>query len=278
MPELPEVETVMRGLEQAVLGLSIETVDQRRKDLRVPFPKDLKKKLEGRCITHFSRRAKYILMHLDDGHIVILHLGMSGRILITENHTPQKHDHLILHLSGGKQVAFNDARRFGLVYLLREDDMPRHAAFKGLGPEPLGNDFSGPVLEARLKGKKVAIKQALLDQRVVAGVGNIYACEALYESGISPTRAAGTVKGERAEKLCAAIRGVLARAIKAGGSTLRDHRQANGELGYFQHSFKVYDREGGQCSVCDCGPAGRGAIRRIVQGGRSTFYCPRHQK
>ena len=278
MPELPEVETVMRGLEKAINGGVIATVDQRRKDLRVPFPKGLKEKLEGRKIMRLARRAKYILIHLDNRDVLIIHLGMSGRMLITRDHTPAKHDHLILHMKDGQQVAFNDARRFGLVYLLHEEAIDQHAAFKGLGPEPLGNDFSGPVLEQRLKGKKVAIKQALLDQRVVAGVGNIYACEALYEAGISPTRAAGKVAGEKAEALCLAIRSVLSRAIEAGGSTLRDHRQANGELGYFQHSFKVYDREGDGCAMCDCGTGKAGAIRRIVQGGRSTFYCPKHQK
>lgn len=278
MPELPEVETVMRGLEKAVCGGVIEKADVRRKDLRVPFPKGLKDKLAGRQITHFARRAKYILVHLDDGNVLVLHLGMSGRITIAKNHTALKHDHLILHMKDGQQIAFNDARRFGLVYLMHADAVDAHPAFKSLGPEPLGNDFSGPVLAARLKGKKVAIKQALLDQRVVAGVGNIYACEALYESGISPTRAAGAVSGEKAEKLAAAIRNVLMRAIAAGGSTLRDHRQANGELGYFQHEFRVYDREGGQCALCHCEGGKPGAIRRIVQGGRSTFYCPTHQK
>lgn len=278
MPELPEVETVMRGLEKAVCGGVIEKADVRRKDLRVPFPARLKQKIEGRRIERFVRRAKYIRAHLDDGNVLVLHLGMSGRIVIAKGHAAQKHDHLILHMNDGTQIAFNDARRFGLVYLMHEDAVDAHPAFKSLGPEPLGNDFSGPVLAARLKGKKVAIKQALLDQRVVAGVGNIYACEALYESGISPTRAAGTVTGERAEKLAAAIRDVLMRAIAAGGSTLRDHRQTNGELGYFQHEFRVYDREGGQCALCGCEGAKPGVIKRIVQGGRSTFYCPGHQK
>jgi formamidopyrimidine-DNA glycosylase len=278
MPELPEVETVMRGLEQAVRGALIEKVDQRRKDLRVPFPANLKKKVEGRTIDRFARRAKYVLMHLDDGQVMVLHLGMSGRILIARNHTPEKHDHLILHMRDGTQVIFNDARRFGLVYLMSESDMEKHTAFKGIGPEPLGNDFSGPVLEERLKGKKISIKQALLDQRIVAGVGNIYASEALFESGISPKRAAGKVQGERAEKLSAAIRSVLTRAIAAGGSSLKDHRQVNGELGYFQHGFKAYDRAGEPCPVCACGPQDGGVIKKIVQGGRSTFYCPRHQK
>lgn len=277
MPELPEVETVMRGLEKAVLNGVIEKADQRRKDLRVPFPANFKKKIEGTRIVRFERRAKYIRIFLDDRQVIVLHLGMSGRILICDRHTPEKHDHLILHMQDGTQVIFNDPRRFGLVYLIPEDRLQAHPAFKELGPEPLGNYFSAPILEQRLAGKKVAIKQALLDQHVVAGVGNIYACEALFESGISPSRAAGTVKGDRAEKLTAAIRSVLNRAIKAGGSTLRDHRQPNGELGYFQHSFKVYDREGEPCPVC-CEPGKGSVIRRIVQGGRSTFYCPRHQK
>lgn len=278
MPELPEVETVMRGLAKAISGGVIEKVDQRRKDLRVPFPPGLKKKIEGRRITHFGRRAKYILFYLDDGQMMVWHLGMSGRVLITQSHIPEKHDHLILHMKDGTHIAFNDARRFGMVYLMKASDMEVHKAFAGLGPEPLGNDFSGPVLAQRLAGKKVAIKQALLDQRIVAGVGNIYACEALFEAGISPIRAAGTIKGDRAEKLAASIRDVLSRAIAAGGSTLKDYRQADGELGYFQHSFKVYDHEGGQCGQCGCSGAKAGGIKRIVQGGRSTFYCPTHQK
>ena len=278
MPELPEVETVMRGLDKAVRGLRIAKADQRRKDLRVPFPKGLKQKIEGRRIVRFGRRAKYILIHLDDGQVMVWHLGMSGRVLITRDHTPQKHDHLILHMEDGQQIAFNDARRFGMVMLSMEDTLSDHDAFRALGPEPLGNDFSGPVLAQRLAGKKVAIKLALLDQRIVAGVGNIYACEALFESGISPTRAAGTISGDKAEKLSVAIRSVLNRAIAAGGSSLRDYRQTDGELGYFQHRFNVYDREGGQCSLCGCEGSKAGGIKRIVQGGRSTFYCPRHQK
>lgn len=278
MPELPEVETVRRGLEKALQDARIVHVDVRRAGLRIPFPADLKERLEGRRIERFLRRAKYLWLCLDDGQVLVIHLGMSGRILITRAHVPVKHDHLILSFADGQQVVMNDPRRFGMVFLSDRDHVAAHAAFAALGPEPLGNDFSGPVLARKLAGKKVAIKQALLDQRVVSGVGNIYACEALYESGISPLRQAGTLDEAETETLCAAIHDVLTRAIGSGGSSLRDYRQASGELGYFQHDFKVYDKAGDRCSGCDCGAAAGSGITRIIQGGRSTFYCPHRQR
>lgn len=279
MPELPEVETVCRGLEPVLKGRVIARVDIRRKDLRKPFPKNLKRNLEGARAIDIVRRAKYILVYLDNGNVLAIHLGMSGRIVFQEHdYTPQLHDHFILHVKGGQQIVFNDARRFGVVDLVAADKLADHALFCHLGPEPLGDFFSGPVLAASLKGKKVAIKNAIMDQRVVVGVGNIYASEALFLAGIDPRRAAGTVKGTRAEALVRAIRRVLTKAIKAGGSTLRDHRQTNGELGYFQHSFSVYDREGRACPGCTCVVGKTGGVRRIVQGGRATYYCPRKQR
>lgn len=281
MPELPEVETVMRGLIPVLVDAEIKSVDQRRKDLRVPFPVRLKQKLEGRIVRHLKRRAKYIQVVLDDGNVLVIHLGMSGRVSVVpagEAYELQKHDHLIIEMNEGARIIYNDPRRFGMIFLAHEKELPDHSAFKVLGPEPLGNEFSGPVLAARLQGKKASIKQALLDQRVVAGVGNIYACEALYRAGIRPTKKAGLIKEEKAELLTRAIRDVLTRAIKAGGSTLKDYRHADGELGYFQHAFTVYDREKQKCPACDCDIKKTGGIRRIVQSGRSTFYCPQKQK
>ncbi len=275
MPELPEVETVCRGLEPVLVGHVIARVDLHRKDLRKPFPKALKKIVEGAQVTHITRRAKYILIHLNNGYVLVIHLGMSGRIVFhPRDYKPQTHDHFILHMKNGQQIVLNDPRRFGVVDLVAEDNLESHALFSHLGPEPLANRFSGPVLAAALKGRKTAIKQAIMDQRIVVGVGNIYACEALFMAGISPLKQAGLVKADQAEVLVAAIKKVLQKAIKAGGSTLRDHRQANGELGYFQHSFSVYDCEGQVCGTC----GGTRLIKRIVQGGRSTFYCPGCQK
>lgn len=281
MPELPEVETIRRGLELVLPGQVITKVDQRRKDLRVPFPDNLVKRLTGRTVTHLTRRAKYILIHLDDGNMLVLHMGMSGRMLIVrpeEAYDLQKHDHLILTMEDGARIIFNDPRRFGMVLLVHENEIETHKAFAALGPEPLDNGFSAPVLAARLKDRKSPIKQALLDQRIVVGVGNIYACESLFEAGIGPTRLAGSVKAEEIEKLTAAIRNVLSRAIEAGGSSLKDYRQADGELGYFQHSFSVYDREKMACPGCTCDIDKTGGVQRIVQSGRSTFYCPQKQR
>lgn len=277
MPELPEVETVRRGLESVICGARIADVVTHRKGLRLPFPKDLQTRLSGRRVTSLGRRAKYLLIHIDGPQTLVIHLGMSGRIRTACEHIPEKHDHFMLTFNDGNRLILNDARRFGFVLLMNEHELSSHAAFRHLGPEPLSNDFSGPVLAQRLKGKKTSIKAALLDQRVVAGVGNIYACEALFESGINPKKLAGTIKGQKAEDLAAAIRATLERAVAAGGSTLRDYRQVSGETGYFQHDFKVYDREGKKCAGCTCDIIKTGGIKRMAQGGRSTFYCPRRQ-
>ncbi len=277
MPELPEVETVVRGLERALLGKRLMRLDLARPDLRRAIPADLARRIEGHRVERFSRRAKYILMQFAGAGVVIAHLGMSGRLVITAPGAAlprAKHDHAILHFDDGTELRFNDARRFGLLDFAETATLAEHERFRGLGPEPLGNDFNGPVLAQRLKGKKTSIKAALLDQRVVAGLGNIYACEALYGAGLSPRRLAGTVQGERAERLAAAIRDVLTRAITAGGSSLRDYVQASGELGYFQYHWAVYGKEGERCPGCDC----RAGIKRIVQGGRSTFYCAKRQR
>lgn len=274
MPELPEVETVCRGLAPVLVGQVIVRADVRRKDLRKPFPRGLKTRVESAQVTHITRRAKYIQAHLDNRYVLVIHLGMSGRIVFhPHDYRPQTHDHFILHMQGGQQIVLNDPRRFGIVDLIAADDLESHALFAHLGPEPLSNSFSGPVLAVTLKGKKAAIKQVIMDQTVVVGVGNIYANEALFMAGIHPEMPAGGIDEERLETLVSAIKTVLKKAIKAGGSTLRDHRQANGELGYFQHSFSVYDREGESCNTC----GGRHKIQRIVQGGRATFFCPQCQ-
>lgn len=279
MPELPEVETVCRGLDPVLRAQEIVRVELRREGLRKPFPPHLKKTLEKATIAHVARRAKYILIHLRGGQILVIHLGMSGRVLIeSKGYAPKTHDHLILHLKNGRIIVLNDPRRFGIVLLLDADKMNEHPAFRQLGPEPLSNEFSGPALAARLKGKKIAIKTALMDQRVVVGVGNIYASEALFLAGISPKRPARLVAGDRAERLVGAICTVLKKAIAAGGSTLRDHRRVDGELGYFQHHFSVYGRAGKACPDCTCDIMKTKGIRRIVQGGRATFYCPVKQK
>ncbi len=226
-----------------------------------------------------NRRAKFILAHLDDGEVLVCHLGMSGRMVLHEAPGPPaaRHDHVELWTDDGWRIVFNDPRRFGMMDLVAEAGLEAHPLLAGLGPEPLGNAFNGPVLAAALKGRRTPIKAALLDQRVVAGLGNIYVCESLYFAGLSPRRQAYTVQGARAERLAAAIREVLERAVAAGGSSLRDYVQATGELGYFQHHWAVYDREGLSCPGCDRAEPGC-AIRRIVQSGRSTFYCPRRQR
>ena len=269
MPELPEVETIVRGLRPCLEGRVLARVEQRCPALRFPFPPGFAQRLEGRRVVSIGRRAKYILAHLDGGEVLLCHLGMSGRMVVTrENGRPlEKHDHVILSTDRGDQIRFNDARRFGMMDLVPEADLHEHRLLKDLGPEPLGNAFNGPALADALKGKRTPIKAALLDQKIVAGIGNIYACEALYFAGLSPRRQAYTVQGGRAERLVAAIRDVLGRAIAAGGSSLRDYVQASGELGYFQHDFQVYDREGEACRRCGA------AIRRIVQSGRATYYC-----
>jgi formamidopyrimidine-DNA glycosylase len=267
MPELPEVETVRRGLALRMEGRRIRLLTLNRPDLRVPMPPDLKERVEGRRIERLGRRAKYILLHLEDGGVVIAHLGMSGRMVLSEPGRaapPDPHDHVVFTLEDGAELRFNDARRFGILDYASGADLDRHRLFVHLGPEPLGNEFNGPALAARLAGKATPIKAALLDQRVVAGLGNIYVSESLYQAGLSPRRLAGTVIGPRAERLANSIRDVLERAIAAGGSSLRDYVQASGELGYFQHHWAVYGKEGERCPECDC----RHGIKRIVQGGR----------
>jgi formamidopyrimidine-DNA glycosylase len=280
MPELPEVETVARGLRTTLEGHTITEVRQNRADLRVPFPPDLVRRLTGRRILTIGRRAKYLKLTLDDGNVLIVHLGMSGRFVIRKDNSeaPGAHDHMMLTADDGLTYVLNDPRRFGLVALVPEDGVEAHKLFAGLGPEPLGNAFNAETLKAALAGKNTPIKAALLDQRVVAGLGNIYVCEALFQAGISPTRLAGTVTAAKVEKLVRAIRQVLEAAIAAGGSSLRDFVHHDGELGYFQHQFGVYDREGLPCPGCDCDVTQTGGIDRIVQSGRSTFYCPRKQR
>ena len=290
MPELPEVETIVRGLRPHLEGRRLVRVDQRRAGLRFPFPENFARRLEGRRVIRIGRRAKYILVYLDDGHVLLCHLGMSGRLTICNSAgcngadrngtgvAPDKHDHVILETDEGRELRFNDARRFGMMDLIAESELDSHPLLAELGPEPLGNDFNGPELARRLAGKRSPIKAALMDQRVVAGLGNIYVCESLFLAGISPRRKAYTVQGGRAERLVRAVRDVLGRAIDAGGSSLRDYVQASGELGYFQHSWAVYDREGGRCPGCTCDPAATGGIRRMVQSNRSTFYCATRQR
>ena len=280
MPELPEVETVARGLSATLADHVIIKVSQNRANLRIPFPPNLVQRLEGRRVVHIGRRAKYLLLTLDNGHILVVHLGMSGRFII--RHDPSlpllAHDHLVLTADDGVVYVLNDPRRFGLVAMVETDRLDEHALFAGLGPEPLGNEFNGKTLAKSFAGKKTPVKAALLDQRVVAGLGNIYVCEALFRAGLSPLRLAGTVKGAKAELLVQSIRQVLDAAIAAGGSSLRDFVHHDGELGYFQHSFTVYNREGKPCPGCSCNVAQTGGIKRIVQSGRSTFYCPRRQR
>ncbi|CAO3416287.1 bifunctional DNA-formamidopyrimidine glycosylase/DNA-(apurinic or apyrimidinic site) lyase [Azospirillum doebereinerae] len=280
MPELPEVETVCRGLAPHLEGRVLVRVEQRRPNLRMPFPPNFEERLTGRRVESVRRRAKYILVQLDDGAVLIAHLGMSGRMTIAPERPESfgKHDHAVFETDAGTVVTFNDARRFGFMDLTSADALGDHAMLRSLGPEPLGNAFSGPVLAGRLAGKTTPIKAALLDQTIVAGLGNIYVAEALFQAGISPTRLASSVGGAEADRLATAIREVLGRAIEAGGSTLRDHRQASGELGYFQHQFAVYDREGEACPGCSCDVEKTGGVRRIVQSGRSTFYCAARQR
>ena len=281
MPELPEVETVRRGLLPAMEGRLIVQAEVNRPDLRWPLPENMAERLTGARVVQLRRRSKYILADLDRGESLLIHLGMSGRMLVSgvmlggfhlDHPAPQKHDHVVLHMEGGARVTFNDARRFGAMDLVRTDREEAYWLLAGLGPEPFGNDFHEDYLVARLKGRATPIKAALLDQRVVAGLGNIYVSEVLFRAGIDPRRQAGRISAKRVASLVPIIREVLAEAIEAGGSSLRDHRQADGELGYFQHSFRVYDREDEPCSTCGT------PIRRIVQSGRSSFFCPACQK
>lgn len=276
MPELPEVETVRRGLLPVLEGRRLERVIQRRPDLRFPLPEGFGQRLTGRTVDAVERRAKFLQLRISGGETLLWHLGMSGRVLIYPETPPPPaaHDHVEFLTDGGVTIRFNDARRFGFMDLVATAEEARHPMLARLGPEPLGTAFDAAVLAARLRGKKTPIKAALLDQRVVAGIGNIYASEALFRAGISPRRLARTVQGGRAARLADAIKAVLTDAIAAGGSTLRDHRQPNGELGYFQHAFEVYDRADQPCPHAGCG----GAIRQLVQSGRSTFYCSRCQR
>jgi len=283
MPELPEVETVRRGLTPVMEGQVIARADVNRPDLRWPFPPDMAARLTGVRVERLRRRSKYILADLDRGETLLIHLGMSGRMLISgdplgqfvhDHPAAQKHDHVLLHMADGARITFNDPRRFGAMDLMPTATADAHPLLANLGPEPLGNAFDGPYLAQRLKGRNTPIKAALLDQRIVAGLGNIYVCEALYRAGIAPRRKAGRIARARAEALVPVIRDVLSDAIAAGGSSLRDYRQADGELGYFQHSFDVYGREGQPCRRAGCD----GTVRRIVQSGRSSFYCAQCQR
>jgi len=325
MPELPEVETVRRGLQPVMEGSTIVRAEARRKDLRFPFQKDFVARLEGQTVTGLGRRAKYLLADLASGDVLLMHLGMSGSFRVIDGEdqkTPGKfhhprnedraHDHVVFHMSSGAAVVFNDPRRFGYMKIIARHALEGEPLLSGLGPEPLGNEFDAAMLARSCANKKTSLKAALLDQRVVAGLGNIYVCEALFRSQLSPRRlaatlatkaaprkgvAAGQRKGvaggqrkgvaggqrisvaggeptDHAKRLVNAIHAVLNQAIKAGGSSLRDHRQTSGELGYFQHSFQVYDREGEKCQTAGCS----GIVRRFTQNGRSTFWCPKCQK
>jgi formamidopyrimidine-DNA glycosylase len=291
MPELPEVETVRRGLAPSMEGALLAELELRRNDLRFPFPLEFSRVVSGRGITSLSRRAKYLLIDLDDGMTIISHLGMSGSFRIEngtiadmpgEFHHPrskdEKHDHVVFHLkgvNGDARVIYNDPRRFGFMDIARRADLASHPSFRDLGPEPTGNELSADYLAERFSGRAQPLKSALLDQKNIAGLGNIYVCEALWRSHLSPLRAAGTLVteagGPKEElfRLVGAIREVIADAIAAGGSSLRDHIQTDGSLGYFQHSFSVYDREAKPCGTPGCG----GTVARIVQAGRSSFYC-----
>ena len=298
MPELPEVETVRRGLQPAMEGARIVSVEMRRPDLRFPLPDGMAARLAGRRIDALGRRAKFLLVELDDGTVLGCHLGMSGSFRIEEEedaaampgvfHRARSrdgaHDHVVFHVASAdghaRQVIYNDPRRFGFMFLSSRADLADNPFLKGLGLEPTGNALDGTALAAMLAGRRTSLKAALLDQKAIAGLGNIYVCEALWRAGLSPKRMAATLvrksglPTERCTRLAEAIRAVIADAIAAGGSSLRDYMQADGTLGYFQHSFSVYDREGEPCRRPGCG----GTVRRIVQSGRSTFHCPACQK
>lgn len=279
MPELPEVETVRRGLQPALEGAVLTRVTLNRPDLRFPLPEDFGHRLTGARVDRLTRRAKYLLAGLDTGETWVTHLGMTGRFLVEANKPgafhhaagdDPKHTHLVLETDGGARIAFNDARRFGYMDLIPTARLNEHPWFRSLGPEPLGEDFNAKTLGAALKGKKTSIKAALLDQRIVAGLGNIYVSEALHRAHIHPERLAGALKPRELRALVVAVKAVLEEAIAAGGSTLQDFRSADGDLGYFQHRFRVYDREEEPCPSPQC----TGAVRRIVQSSRSSFFCP----
>jgi formamidopyrimidine-DNA glycosylase len=293
MPELPEVETVRRGLQPVMEGRRLLAVETRRADLRFPFPERFAPRLTGRTITAMGRRAKYLMADLDDAQVLVMHLGMTGRFIIehegattapgefaTSITRHAAHDHVVFRIEGGATITYNDVRRFGFMALIPRADIPTHPMTRDIGIEPLGNALTPETLAMLFAGKSTPLKAALLDQRLIAGLGNIYVCEALHRAGLSPRRAAGSIVAKdgtptrRAERLTAEIRLVLEEAIAAGGSTLRDFAHADGSLGYFQHGFKVYDREGDPCPNPKCA----GAVQRIVQSGRSTFFCGRCQK
>jgi formamidopyrimidine-DNA glycosylase len=294
MPELPEVETVRRGLQPVMEGFRIEKAETRRKDLRFPFQKDFVARLDGQTVTGLGRRAKYLMADLASGDVLLMHLGMSGSFRVVKDeqekapgqfHHPRSedraHDHVMFQMSSGASVIFNDPRRFGYMKIIARNALEDEPLLSGLGPEPLGNEFDAAMLARSCANKKTSLKAALLDQRVVAGLGNIYVCEALFRSQLSPRRLAATLATKKtaeptdhAKRLVTAIHAVLNQAIKAGGSSLRDHRQTSGELGYFQHSFQVYDREGETCHTNGCS----GIVKRFTQNGRSTFWCPKCQK
>jgi formamidopyrimidine-DNA glycosylase len=293
MPELPEVETVRRGLQPAMEGARFAKVELRRGDLRWPLPKDFAQRLQGKTVTGLGRRAKYLLADISSGEVLLMHLGMSGSFHVFRERGAAAlgryyhqraqhaaHDHVVFHMSSGAIVTFNDPRRFGSMKLVRRDRLDAEPLLRRLGPEPLGNAFDAAMLARACAGKKTTLKAALSDQRVVAGLGNIYVCEALYRAHLSPKRIAATVAdragkpNERAKRLVEAIRAVLNEAISDGGASLRDHRLTDGDLGMFQHRFRVYDRAGEKCRTAGC----RGTVKRIVQNGRSTFYCPVCQK
>ena len=275
MPELPEVETVRRGLAPALIGAKIARVEQRRGDLRFPFPPNFARRLAGRRVLALRRRAKYLVAELDDGNALVIHLGMSGSFRVeAARGVGAKHDHVVFHLETGARVTYNDPRRFGFMLLERADALDAHPLFAKLGVEPLGGAMTAATLAAALRDRKAPLKGALLDQRIIAGLGNIYVCEALHRARLSPLRAAGGLARKSLERLSGAIQDVLGEAIRAGGSSLRDHRRTDGSLGYFQHSFRVYDREGAACPTHGC----KGTIERVMQSGRSTFYCRVCQK
>jgi formamidopyrimidine-DNA glycosylase len=293
MPELPEVETVRRGLEPAMQGARFAKVEVHRGDLRWPLPKDFRERLQGKTVTGLGRRAKYLLADLSSGDVLLMHLGMSGSFHVFRNAGGKAlgryhhergqhaaHDHVVFHMSSGAIVTFNDPRRFGSMKIVARQKLEAEPLLNRLGPEPLGNAFDAAMLASACRGKKTSLKAALSDQRVVAGLGNIYVCEALHRARLSPKRVASSIAGrtgapnERAAHLVEGIKAVLRDAIEAGGSSLRDHKRPDGDLGAFQHHFRVYDREGEKCPTPGC----RGTVKRIVQNGRSTFYCPVCQK
>lgn len=281
MPELPEVETVVRGLRQPLENQKIVAAQVFSAKIRTPIPRDFAAQVTGRIVCEIARRAKYILVHFDRDLTMVIHLGMTGNIRLVADAParwrPEKHDHLFLLLQDGGAMIFSDPRRFGVLDLVRTSELPQWKSIRDLGPEPLERSFTGAVLRSILAGRKTAIKLALLNQSLLVGVGNIYASEALFHAGISPLRPALNIKAAEAETLCQTIKKVLRASIRAGGSTLKDYRQASGDLGFFQNRFAVYDREGEACPGCSCEISRTGGIKRLVQGGRSTFYCPRKQ-